>query len=343
MKIRQKENIERKWRKCDSYPKNAVVKETYLNMLKLTGIFFPYYIIRWVFRKIMNIKGKELFFLPNQLSFFRNECPPEYYESYHKYVVEGYKRMAEQKAVFCGCVRDTGELMDITIDRLEKTGLLFKDYRIVIFESDSKDKTLEVLKRCAFKNNKIIVLSERKGFWRYVDHGNKRMRIMAYCRNKYLRYVQDNLSDFDYMFVLDMDIFGGWSNEGIANSIGHDNWDMIGANSLGYGDYYDSYPLRIKDFEDRCYVGGRQSKYNPKMVSKNKPEWINSKQPILNCGEELMPVVSCFAGLGIYKMETIKNCAYGSDDCEHVVIHKGMHKNGYNRFFINPSMIAVLK
>jgi hypothetical protein len=314
-----------------------------LNLLKLTSFLFPYYILR---RFYLKITGKTIIYPRQHLVypgiFSKLNKFPKDYDSYMSFVRKGFERMKKQRVVLCGCIRDEEELVDVNISRLEETGRMFKDYRIVVFESDSKDRTLEKLKKRALMNEKIIILNEIKNFTRFSGHGNERMEIMAYCRNKYLEYVQKYFSDFDFMVVADLDMRGGWYNLGIANSIGHDNWDMIGANGLDHGKYYDSYPLRIKDFDDRCYIGGRQNNYDPLIVKKNVVKWIKSKHPDLSPGEDLLPVVSCFSGFGIYKIKAIMGCRYLGDDCEHVLFHKQMHMKGHKKFFINPSMIVIL-
>ncbi len=324
--------------------KLVVVSERTLNFLKLTGLLSPYYLIRRIFYKLTNRKLKSLVFSKIYKKSFRNEEKiPEDYESYYDHIEKGIKKMRNSKVVLCGCVRDEEEIIGTTVSRLEETGKMFKDYRIVIFESDSKDKTLAILKKRVKKNKRIILLNNRKNYPRLKNQGETRMKIMAYCRNKYLEYIQEKFFDLDYMMVFDLDYYGGWNNGGIANTFGHENWDVMGANGLCYGDYHDSYPLRIKNFEDRCYMGGRQKELNKKQIKENNIKWIKAKQPKLKPGEDLFPIVSCFSGLAIYKMKAIKNCKYGFEDCEHVSFHKQIHKRGFKRFFINPSMIIILE
>ncbi|MGA2418337.1 MAG: hypothetical protein ABSF55_03810 [Candidatus Staskawiczbacteria bacterium] len=345
--MKTKTKISKKINKVKFVP----VNEGFLNFLKLTNIFFVYYILNYIYKKIAKFfnynkigqtEQKFHYYSDYYFGIMEGEPSVEYFDEYSRYVKEGFRRMKNQRAVLVGCVREEEYIIGRNIERLEKTGKLFNDYRIVIFENDSADKTLKILNQKSKDNNKIIIISEKNQFSRFRGHGQKRMEIMAYCRNKYLEYTQKNFSYFDYMIVFDLDLYGGWSNQGIANSIGQDNWDMMGANGLENGEYYDSFPLRIKNFEDRCYTGGRQSDGNNWSVRRDKIKWIDAKKPKLLAGQELVPVYSCFSGLAMYKMEAIKDCRYGFEDCEHVSFHKQIYKRGHKRFFINPSMIAIL-
>jgi hypothetical protein len=324
----------------------VVVRERTLNLLKLTGISAPYYIARRIYWDLFPSKkptAREHRGSGYSRSFREMEALPKDHARYAELVAKGIEKMKGSRVVLCGCVRDEERLIATTLDRLEKTGRMFGDYRIVIFESDSADGTLRVLRKRADTNKKIAVLTEKTRANRYADHSKSRMETMAYCRNKCLDFAQKSFPDFDYMMVVDLDARGGWSNQGVANSFGHDGWDAIGANGLDDGKYYDSLPLRIDGFEDRAYTGGRQERYDERQVKKNQVEWKADKRPNLRTGEPLVPVFSCFAGMAIYRMAALQGSRYGSEDCEHVSLHKKMHANGFARFYMNPSMLFIVR
>ena len=58
-------------------------------------------------------------------------------------------------------------------------------------------------------------------------------------------------------------------------------------------------------------------------------------------GQPLVPVTSCFGGLGIYTMPAFASGRYGSTDIEHVVFHRELRRRGFPRLFLNPSQILV--
>ena len=58
-------------------------------------------------------------------------------------------------------------------------------------------------------------------------------------------------------------------------------------------------------------------------------------------GDTLIPVKSSFSGFGIYKIKSIMNAHYQKDVCEHIAFHEQMTQNGYNKLFINPSLLLL--
>ena len=55
----------------------------------------------------------------------------------------------------------------------------------------------------------------------------------------------------------------------------------------------------------------------------------------------MVPVWSCFGGLGVYRMECFEAAGYGGDDCEHVTFHRALRERGLDRLFLNPSQIVL--
>jgi hypothetical protein len=58
-------------------------------------------------------------------------------------------------------------------------------------------------------------------------------------------------------------------------------------------------------------------------------------------GSPMLPVLSCFSGLAVYRMVAFKSADYDGSDCEHVTLHKKIHAAGHSRIFMNPSMITL--
>jgi hypothetical protein len=55
----------------------------------------------------------------------------------------------------------------------------------------------------------------------------------------------------------------------------------------------------------------------------------------------LVPVTSCFGGLGIYRMQAYAAGRYADDDLEHAAFHRSLLARGHRRLFLNPSQIVV--
>jgi len=127
-----------------------------------------------------------------------------------------------------------------------------------------------------------------------------------------------------------MDLEGGWSYDGIAHSFAHDDWDFVGSNGLWLRAnnasesriHHDSFAFRA--------VGA---------AGAARGDDVNGLR--FERGEPLVPVWSCFGGLGLYRMQGYKAATYGGEDCEHVTFHQALRERGYNRLFLNPSQIVL--
>jgi hypothetical protein len=263
----------------------------------------------------------------------RFPCEPSARRDYERRVALGKERMSRATAVFCGLARDVRESLPGVSARIEQLGSALRDYRVVIFENDSRDGTLGYLWAWQQENHRVDVLTDILGTprWGQVQH-RERMLQMADCRNRYLAHTLREYADYDYLIVLDTDLPEGFSYEGVANTFGHDDWDVVGSNGLlfhSYGSYcrapifFDAWAFRLEG----------DTRVQPYKV-------IN--QFAYRRGERLVPVWSCFGGLAIYRAACFRDGArYGGDDCEHVVLHQRLRQQGYDRQFLNPSQMVL--
>lgn len=260
-------------------------------------------------------------------------CNPEIKEQYFEYVEKGYRKMKQQEVIICGLARDVMQALPRTIARIERLGEKFRDYKVIIFENDSTDGTLEMLQYWQKVNPRVEILSKQLGAKKWGPVQDMvRMAQMAAYRNHYLQHIREQQYKFDYLIVFDLDIPLGFSYDGIAHSFGHDNWDMVGSNGIlvpPYGDpipdpiFYDAFAFRPKEGE----------------AAKSLEE-INALQ--FQRGEELVPVESVFGGLAIYRSAGIvAGAEYGGEDCEHVILHQWLRDHGFDQQFLNPSQIVL--
>lgn len=148
--------------------------------------------------------------------------------------------MKQSRVVICGLARNCATSLECIERRVEETGSLFKDYRVVLFENDSKDTTRLVLKQWQKRNSKVHLIECKIPDCKfgsptaYVEGGcsPNRFERMANFRNQYLAYVNRHYKKFDYLIVVDMDLKGPWSLDGLASSFGFSNWDGIFACGL---------------------------------------------------------------------------------------------------------------
>lgn len=252
--------------------------------------------------------------------------------AYWRQVAAGYCRMQTRRVTIAGIARDVAAGLAQTIARIERLGECFAAYRVVIYENDSMDATAEMLRAWSARNGQVRVISETRHeeLSRPIRCPMRAQRMADY-RAHYHRAIADQCWDEDEVIVLDMDLEGGWSLDGIAHTYGHDDWDFVGSYGILYRRrglqfnrfvHYDSWAFRTS--EDFRPLPTREVNYL---------HWDR--------GDPLVPVTSCFGGLGIYRRQAFLAGAYAGPDCEHIALHRQMRACGFRRVFLNPSQITL--
>jgi hypothetical protein len=253
-------------------------------------------------------------------------------EAYFATCRRGYAAMANLRVVITGLARDLGPVLPVTIQRIENLGRCFADYRVVVYENDSRDETCSGLVRWAARNRRVELITEVRA-----DPVNPPTRClaraarMAAYRRRCQEAVLAGCADFDAAIIFDFDILGGFSRDGIASSFGQPGWDFVGSNGLIYRRHglvmnvlrqYDTWALRFDDELtplSTAAAGGL----------------------VYDRGGPLVPVTSCFGGLGIYTMDAFRAGRYGTNDLEHATFHRSLRAAGFGRLFLNPSQLVV--
>ena len=256
--------------------------------------------------------------------------------------------------IICGIVRDCAAGIKRNRPLIDKLCAIAKDVKVVIFENDSKDATKALLKEWSSENPNLYVQSEDYNTLTFpmaqTTHGvnpafsAKRITKMAYYRNKYLEYINENHLVADYVIVVDMDL---WhiDQDGILQSLSiADTWDMVAANGVIYSPSA-FFRRRYNDTFALVEYGEETSPQTEESILAKQYSWAHLKKSM-----PLVPVYSAFGGLAVYRYQAIKDCKYevlvNSDPkvevrCEHFAICKQMHEKGYNRIFVNPAMKVV--
>ena len=272
---------------------------------------------------------------------------------YEHSVKRGEELCKNKSILFCGIARNVGTVLQRNILCLHECGKLFKDYQIFIYENDSSDHTVDILKLNESENFQYV--SEHREDQNYridLDNGVDpwhaiRCKILAECRNKYLEYFKN--SNYDYICVLDLDLKGSWSLDGFKHAFfvlnSEDNYGCVSA----YGILSDENGnLLLEDNPKEAYIMYDSFAYRPK-------DWVGSihliRTPMFNKnyfkrGDEPIEVESNFGGMAIYKRDSIIDCVYGSKewkeghvDPDHVVLHRQMRDHGW-KIVLDPSFIV---
>ena len=208
-----------------------------------------------------------------------------------------------ETVLICGIVKNCDKRLNSNLNHAIRTGEIFKDYRIVVYENNSTDNTKQILNN--FKSNsKFIIKSEdidlknKTNFdlWAYTkitgsDHPC-RIELISNARNKVIDIINTSeFNNFSYVIWIDMDS-NGWDINGIINSfLNKQEWDVVYANNPQK--YYDIYALR----DERLCFG-------PEIIG--ELFWSQLPHFKINPNNNLIPVYSAFGGLGIYKKEIFK-------------------------------------
>jgi hypothetical protein len=235
-----------------------------------------------------------------------------------------------------GTVRNGASDFEIVSKNIKKIASWFKTAIIVIVESDSDDKTVQLWS--TQPNVNLISLGKLR------DKFPSRTERLAICRNKYLDIVLSRKRDIDLMINIDLDdVITEELDEFLFDNClletEYPKWDAVFANQ-SYR-YYDIWALRNEIVTGDCFYEHHHEK-------KSKYESINKYQFHIPRNSGLLPVKSAFGGLGIYKVSSFdQNCRYvgkvnGStrEVCEHVPFNLYLSGKGC-KLFIDSSMVLI--
>jgi|694.fasta_scaffold13934_2 hypothetical protein len=282
--------------------------------------------------------------------------PPDHIKSVYSYKVNAGKQICKKKSiVFCGICRDVEDTIQRNILRIQRTGDLFNRHTGILYENDSKDNTVSIISNNISQDWTFISEHRNDKNYRSDLHNGKdpwhfnRCKILAECRNKYLEVLYSNYNDYDYMCVMDLDIKGGWSYDGICHGIftleSHQNYACVSS----YGVLSEPYGIdSLEEHNQTSYVMYDSLAFRPLSFT----EGIHIlRTPAFNKivfrrGDDPVEVRSNFGGLSIYKIPLLNNHKYGAKewkdgfvDPDHAILNQSIIDDG-NKIILDPSMIV---
>jgi len=267
----------------------------------------------------------------------------EYVDSYGERVEFGRVEARRQKLAIVSIARNSMPYLKNTLMLVDELAGLWRDCVYYVFENDSTDETAAVLDDFAIRQ------------WVTIEHDSlggedsrgfepERTVRLAQCRTRCQDWVRLHATDANYVMVLDTDPHGGFSVDGVLNSLG---WfcEMLGesfhrrqpgamaSHSLfmredSPGQFgvaaYDAWAARMSWWEDT-----------------RQHTWFHLFLPPV--GSQPIPMNSAFGGLCLYRREAYLAGVYEGGDCEHVFHHRAMQRAGY-QLFLNPGSryVAIL-
>lgn len=261
--------------------------------------------------------------------------------------VEIKKFLQSKRISFIGLARDCEKTVRVNLQIIDILGTFFKSSDVLILENDSIDSTRDQIKMWSESSQHKVTLPNFKGLSNTLK---KRTERLAYLRNYALDYISSELSDIDYVAVLDLDgmiarNIQDFSFEGFFDNFSfNDVWDAVFPSPTSY--YYDIWAFRHPFICPHDY----------RVISKEAPAILGmerivalsalSRQIVTRSLNGWLEVDSAFGGMGIYKRHALDNVRYiglnseGDEICEHVSLHSGMKDKGL-RLFINPKFATL--
>lgn len=221
----------------------------------------------------------------------------------------------QEKVLICGIARNIEKAVPNTIQSIQNLGSRFSDYRTIIYENNSHDQTVPLLRAWEMADPHVIFLSEKlssrsmcQQLPMQIPH---RIEKISRARNIVLDVaMEERFDDFKYVIWADLDFLKAWDVDAIVETILHpeQEWDAVFA-----GSSYDLFALRSPQLPIGYELIG--SMYWEHLDQIRKQFVVDEKDP-------WMKVYSAFGGLGIYKRDAIRGCRYSAvitKDLEKVV------------------------
>lgn len=252
-------------------------------------------------------------------------------EDYRTRLYFGQQNAANNNVLICGLIRNASDNFSYLRARIEKIGSMFNSYEVFLYENDSSDNTVPHLKNWQKKNNRVMFSSEKLDKKRHEqDHSLQRRIDMANYRNQYMAYIKGSNTNYDKIIVLDTDLIGGYSYEGISHSMSF-NFPVIASNSILF---------RVKDGKvERLFYDA----WAFRQLNQTEAHPDNDVNLLVfNRGESPVKVNSAFGGMAIYDGMLLKQDSlfYDDTDCDHVTLHEKIRKLGIE-IYLNPSQITL--
>ena len=263
----------------------------------------------------------------------------EFAGAYADAVCEGALVAVRSKVAIVGLARNIAGILPLTRQRIAETVRHFAKWKLVVFENDSTDGTKQELEQWAADDPEHVVVQLVDNGRPHL-HGFERERVVALAdyRNRCREMVRQHMPEADYVIVLDLDAWGGWSVNGIINGIG---WHvripkagcMASTSLFKHGGTLIDGKAPWAHYDNWAY---RWLGWTPRLGP-----WFTFWLP--PPGAPPIDVNSAFGGCGIYKTQPYLEAEYSGDDgdCEHVNFHRMMKRKGWT-VHLNPAQRCVM-
>lgn len=262
------------------------------------------------------------------------------------------KDIKKSSIIICSIVRNAEKGLVKNIPVIKSLCQEFADYKVIVYENDSTDRTKKILQSWMDEDKAhIVALLNNSDSSKTIPapkdvsvnpfFSYKRIEKMVALRNQYMEYIEQHKLIADYLMVVDLDVAQLFLSA-IMSSFGDDKpcWDAVTA----YG--YSTSPSLKKRYHDTYALVELGTMEHPQTEK-------SIRNAALSFAHQLkkniwIQVDSAFGGLAIYRFECIKGLRYqiltNNDNrvevrCEHQSIYQQMFQRGYKNIFVNPHML----
>lgn len=252
---------------------------------------------------------------------------PEFDGLYWDRVERGRKKAKDSTVAFVAICRNAMPWLPLTLDAVERAGDCFKDWSAFVYENDSADGTQDVLS--AWQDGQQRHASLNINGRPHLNYTTDPVRTHALAEYRAACQAFVRHGDLpDYVIVFDTDPWGGFSIDGVMNSVSwmDDYQTAVGMASYSWCEWgppvwpqstichYDAFAARLNHWGQRDQL------------------WFHFWHPAV--GSPPVRFNSAFGQLAIYRGEAFVRGKYTGEDCEHVMFHKSLGGD----FYLNPSM-----
>lgn len=260
---------------------------------------------------------------------------PEFVEDYALDVTMGRMQAKEQTVALVAICRNAMPWLPRTLELVEQTGAMFRDWSAFIYENDSTDDTKDVLAGWSDGKRRHASINTNGRPHLNFTTATVRTHALAEYRATCQQFVKNGERP-DFVIVFDTDPWGGWSADGVATSVFHLNADrsLYGLAAYSWGEWgigtpihYDAFAARLNHWRQR------------------DQQWFHHWHPPV--GSHPVEFRSAFGQMAVYRTGRFLEGTYRGDDCEHVCLHRSIeaaaaHDAGeHTRLALNPSMRCV--
>lgn len=224
------------------------------------------------------------------------------------------------------------------------------DYRMVFFENGSTDGTGTILSEWGKQDGKVYHLKgqfEGRKCAREMRKGGylgDMTKILAEYRNLVLEYVLEHYSDFDLLWIMDLDVAHlGLDSELLERIWADQRWDAVACNGQQHGVSYDALAYRDGRYPEGPGEMGEKQYWSPSRIIKVKRHM--STWPSRRFEEnKWRRVHSAYGGMCFYRLKSFESsCRYegflasypSTPDCEHVALNQCLQQKRNISFFVH--------